>query len=108
MIKEVNPYCKLFQTYKTVLDDYEKQHPGLTFRMYLVKPDENNPLMKGGFTQNKYTTYISSGQIAGVIEEDEGNIPANMSVSILNTENLKIFDNNFIVIQIGSCVSKRR
>lgn len=82
MIKEVNPYYNLFMSYKQVVEDHDKSHPQLKLKMYLVRPDANDPLMQGNFTRNKYTCQISSGQIAGVIEEDEGNIPSRMSVAV--------------------------
>lgn len=82
MIKEVNPYYKLFKSYKDILDDYDKKYPGVKFRMYLVRPDDQDPVMQGDFTRNRYTTDIASGTVAGIIEEDQGQIPSTMSVCI--------------------------
>ena len=82
MIKEVNPYYKIFMSYRKVLEDHDKNHPNVNLRMYLIRPNDQDPVMQGNFNMNRYSTEIASGQVAGVIEEDEGNIPSNMSVNI--------------------------
>lgn len=100
MIKEVNPYYKLFCNFRDVIEMHELTKPNIKLRMFLVNPDKNDTTKDGNFTRNRFVAEFAIGQIAAIIEEDEGEIPSDIGVRLSifidfnfkynNTDNMNI------------------
>lgn len=75
MIRRVNPYAALFESYKTQLE----KDPSLNLNMYIHRNSELHK-NRSKYEAKRYNTNAASGQIAAVFTADDEGFPPEIYV----------------------------